>query len=123
METNEYIIRYRGKASIERPLALDKEYLLESKVSVIKVEDSSNQDGTKNTTFVVEPTVSTIKNETGQKIEFKKKGKYSQALRYAIIMWARDNYPDIDDDVAYDMVMKKLLDNLDGLMPLIMKEN
>lgn len=124
MEVNEFLIQFRGKAIIDRPLQFDRDYDITSRVSVAQVKEVSNGDGSTDKIYVVEPIVSEIKNDRGEAIQFKKKSKMSQALRMMVIGWMRDNRPEIeDDDKGYEIFMSRLLEKFDGLATLVMKDD
>ena len=121
---NEHIISFRGKASIPGPLTLDHDYRVISTVNCRRITTSPTDDGAVDITYVVEPLVSEVKDELGKVFEAKKKSKQSVAMRFQIISWMRDNYPDIDnDDEAYETAMHWILRDLPQILTWLKKKD
>lgn len=119
---NEHLVQLRGKATIDRPLQSEKDYTIEGTFSVSETKYRPNGDGSDDVTYVLEPVIVFIKNEAGQSVVLKKKSSMSQAMRMAIIMWGRDNFPDMDDDEFYEKVMGLLIDRVPNLLTMLRKE-
>lgn len=116
---NEHIISLKGKATIDRPLPYDKDFRFHGIISCSGAKETPRGDGTVDITYYAEPIEFTLEDELG-KIQLKKKSKKSQALRMGIIMWSRDNMPEIqDDDVAYELLMSKILDTLPNYLTFL----
>lgn len=122
MEINEHIIQFSGKASVEKPLELDHDYKLESTVTCRKISTTPNDNGTIDITYKVEPTITEIITELGETLKTSKKGKQSVAMRFQIISWMRDNFPDIDDEEAYQMAMTWLMTDLPNILTWLKKK-
>ena len=54
MKINEHLVKIsNGKAPIDKPLEIGTEVIIGAKGTVVKVEDTDNQDGTIDRTFIV----------------------------------------------------------------------
>lgn len=61
MDVNERLIKLTGIAITEETLQLDDEVVLEVTGSVVKVEERSKQNGTKDLIYVVKPAIVEVK--------------------------------------------------------------
>lgn len=122
--TNENIVQFRGKATIDRELQLEHDYDIHTTVSVRRVSVTPNDNGTTDTTYVVEPLVTEITSDKGETFRAKRKSKQSVAMRFLIQSWMRDNCPEIeDDDVAYETAMGWILDQLPQILTWLKKKS
>ena len=120
MKVNDHLVSLKGKAYIGQPLAYDKDYHISGVFSCSGAKEHPNGDGTVDITYYLEPNEVTIQDEVGNSVKMKTKSKKSQAMRMQIIMWARDNMPEIqDDDEAYDLLMTKILDTLPNYLTFL----
>src|SRR4030066_223607 len=99
---DENVIKLVGTASIKEPLKMGRVYRVIAEAGCYKVEASDNENGTYDKIHKLK-LITVEVEDAGRKIPTKAKGKMSQALRWQIIMWMRDNAPELelDDEAAY----------------------
>lgn len=121
MNVGEHIVRFSGKATIDRPLELEHDYDITSTMTCTKKDERPNGDGTMDVTFTLEPVITEITSEKGNRQTAKRKGSQSQVQRLDIIMELRDTYPDVDEDAGYKHVMAYIIARTPSLVKLAME--
>jgi len=113
---NEYFLAITGKACIEKPLEVDKEFpVILEYVSIYGKDERTNNDGTTKITYKGKST-GWVKIADGKDvIQGKpKKGSQSQRLRYALqALWEEKYYTEyVDFETFYKSRMTEIIDKL-----------
>ena len=118
---NEYVVRFRGSVNIPHGLPVDSQIDFTGRGSCTDVTERSNQDGTVNIIHSIGVELLEVLLN-GEHVIGKKRGTQSQRMRFEIINWAQNNLFVEDDEHEYQKMMKKLIEELPKILPLLVKK-
>ena len=121
MNPNDNQIKLSGTASIPEPLQLGHDYKVEVTANAYKVEAIDNQDGSFDKIHKLKIITAEI-TDGGRKISAKVKGSQSKLFRFRVIEEKQLEYPDMDDEEAYNKVMSYLLDRVESIVKNALQE-
>lgn len=125
MQINSHVLKFQGTADLPEALEYGKQYKITVNGEVRGADPRPNDDGTSDITYPVRLINAELVDETGRVIPAKGKGTQSRTMRWRIIQWGREYFPELDEDILYQKMMGALLHEdrleriLDRLKPLV----
>lgn len=117
---NDYIIKLSGKVSILEPLEIDNNYNLKLDCSVVAENLKTNEDGTYNIEYKVEPMRVEMIDQTGKSLKAKDPRSFSQKLRSLCVFEIRREQG--DEQMEYEHFMAWCLRNFTLIWSLYKKD-
>lgn len=109
MQPNSYFLKIAGKVSIPEPVILDQNYLISMNCSVTSETKVTNDDGTYDIVFKIEPMTAEILKPNGKIVKAKDPRRNSTKVRNVIYkIWSDRNITQ-DFDSFYTAVTNRIL--------------
>lgn len=116
METNEYYIRFHGKAAIPEPLVLGEGYKVTTEGEITSTSDHNNQNGTKDVSYKFTPIRAEIADKYGKTIKVKDTRGWAAKIRArSYKVWESDTTSTNSHEEAYDKLMREINFRLEEL--------
>lgn len=113
MEINSYFLKITGRVNIPEPVELDKNYLISMNCSVTAENKVTNEDGTYDIVFKIEPQTAEVLKSNGQIIKAKDPRKNSVKIRNLLHrIWSDKNIA-VDFEDVYTRVINRILPDLE----------
>mgnify|MGYP001611315524 FL=1 len=114
-EINDYVLRLSGKVSLLEPIELDENYKFTISGTIISQTDKSNQDGTFNREYRLEPIIVELLDKLGRAIKSKDPRSKSKLLRACLYRNWKETPNDLSDEEFYDLVLNYIIANSESL--------
>ena len=121
-EINDYVLRLSGKVSLLEPIELDENYKFTISGTIISQTDKSNQDGTFNREYRLEPIIVELLDKLGRAIKSKDPRSKSKLLRACLYRNWKETPNDLSDEEFYDLVLNYIIANSESLAHKALQE-
>lgn len=116
---NDYIVKMSGKVSILEPILIDHNYTLKLDCAVVAENLKTNENGTFNIEYKIEPMRVELIDETGKSLKAKDPRTWSQKLRAMVLFESRRE--NLDEQIEYDSFMLWIIKNFNLIWGLYSK--